>query len=239
VKIQLIAKPQIVDYPHDFKQPAKGQYSGTEGERIAEIAGRGCYMSMGKGRDSKAYHENILEHAHGSTLEHAQYVFRISGVSRGLTHELVRHRAGTAVSQRSTRYVNESKTEWIKHPLIEGNDAATIAFDRVEKIAKEAYLDIMEALVSEGVPLKQARGAARGVLGNALETSLTWSANIRAIRNIVEQRAHPAADAEIREFGMQLLAVMKQEAPVLFADYTESDSPDGLGKCAEAKYRKV
>jgi thymidylate synthase (FAD) len=98
---------------------------------------------------------------------------------------------------------------------------------------------IINALDGDGVPHKQARGAARGVLGNALETSLTWSANIRAIRNVIEQRAHPAADAEIREFGIALLAVMKQEAPVLFADYTESDSPDGLGKYAEARYRKV
>ena len=82
----------------------------TDGERLAEFAGRLCYMSQRNpaGRNTRDYLENIKRQGHGSVLEHANYSVLIEGVSRSLTHELVRHRAGWAYSQLSQRYVDES-----------------------------------------------------------------------------------------------------------------------------------
>jgi thymidylate synthase (FAD) len=77
----------------------KGQLAGSELANLIEFAGRVCYDSLGKGRPSAEYHANILASGHGSVTEHASITFLIEGVSRALTHELVRHRVGTAISQ--------------------------------------------------------------------------------------------------------------------------------------------
>ena len=81
----------------------------TDGERLAEFAGRLCYMSQHNPakRATREYLENIKKQGHGSVLEHANYSILLEGVSRSLTHELVRHRAGFAYSQLSQRYVDE------------------------------------------------------------------------------------------------------------------------------------
>src|SRR6266571_1592908 len=86
-------------------------------EVLNEIAGRTCYMSFGKGRKSnQEYLENILSSKHGSVLEHAVWNLLITGVSRALTHELVRHRAGFGYSQLSQRYVDESEARYVVPP---------------------------------------------------------------------------------------------------------------------------
>jgi thymidylate synthase (FAD) len=117
--VRLIARPQFIALPPELGAPSPTQLQGSDAEKLIETAGRTCYDSFGKGRSSGDFAEHILESGHGSVLEHAQYSFFISGVSRGLTHELVRHRVGVAISQRSTRYVDESDSEWIRHPLFE------------------------------------------------------------------------------------------------------------------------
>src|SRR5713101_411859 len=93
------------------------------GEYLAEVAGRVCYMSFAKPRPggNKVYLEHILEVGHGSVLEHAVWNFIFTGVSRTLTHELVRHRAGWAYSQLSQRYVDESVAEYVEPECIAGN----------------------------------------------------------------------------------------------------------------------
>src|SRR5205807_6554050 len=90
------------------------------GEHLTEIAGRVCYMSFAKPRPggNKAYLDHILEVGHGSVLEHVVWNFVITGVSRSLTHELVRHRAGWAYSQLSQRYVDESQAEYVVPEVI-------------------------------------------------------------------------------------------------------------------------
>lgn len=97
----------------------KGQDLGTDAERLIETAGRNCYDSFGVGRPSSEYHTHIQDVEHGSVCEHATLTFFISTVSRGLTHELVRHRVGVAISQRSTRYVDENESPYVHHPLVE------------------------------------------------------------------------------------------------------------------------
>src|SRR5215471_7433413 len=85
-------------------------------EHLVETAGRVCYMSFVKPRPggNQAYIGHILEVGHGSVLEHGVWNLLITGVSRSLTHELIRHRAGFGYSQLSQRYVDESVAEYVE-----------------------------------------------------------------------------------------------------------------------------
>lgn len=242
----------------------KNQLQGSEPAMLIEVAGRTCYDSLGNGRASIDYHAHIKEVGHGSVCEHAVINFFISGVSRGLTHELVRHRAGCAISQRSTRYVDESSSPWILHPLLEKyikesdnpprhpNGEVLEPHIRTRTVnaintAKKAYDAVVTALQDELIKAgadkftarKQARGAARGLLGNALQTELVWSANIRALRGVIEQRASPHADAEIRVLANRLYEEAMKVCPEYFDDYRKVDCPDGIGYGLVTNHRKI
>jgi thymidylate synthase (FAD) len=228
---------------------ATGQDEGSGTARLIECAGRTCYDSYGKGRASSQYHPHILQVGHGSVLEHSVINFYIEGISRGCSHEWVRHRAGTAISQRSTRYVDESEGGWAWHPLILKHVDAPVTdmLMEAEEAAREAYrhtVACVEAvLVGNGVDKatarKQARGAARGALGNALETAMVWSANIRTLRNIIELRAHPAADGEIRLLANRVFEEARNVCPEYFADYVCHPCEDGIGFYVTTEFRKV
>src|SRR5438552_3390289 len=120
----------------------------TAAEQLTEVAGRVCYMSFARPRPggNQAYLNHILEVGHGSVLEHAVWSFVFTGVSRSLTHELIRHRAGWAYSQLSQRYVDESVAEYVEPDVI----AADPALHRIwlEAIAQshQAYLRLAEKL---------------------------------------------------------------------------------------------
>lgn len=229
----------------------KQQDIGSDAARLIECAGRTCYDSYGNGRSSKEYHEHIKEVQHGSVAEHASISFYLDNLSRGCTHELVRHRAGCAISQRSTRYVDESASPYVVHPLISKhvlNDPdAREAMEAAVVSARAAYTTVIAKLqpiletngCDKTTARKQARGAARGFLGNALCTSLVWTANIRALRNCIEQRASAAADAEIRVLYNKIYNAANAVAPEWFDDYVKVDCADGVGFGLTTKYRKV
>ena len=250
--VKVIAYTKFLGVPEELLSgPAtQNQDQGTDLARLTECAGRTCYDSYGKGRSSEAYHRHILEVGHGSVLEHASISFYLAGISRGCTHEFVRHRSGCAISQRSTRYVDESESNWCWHPLYmeTAKQAPTTRQTHdAMRACRAAYVrivhDIEHALIARGIDKlaarKQARGAARGVLGNALETSLVWTANIRALRNVIEQRASPFADAEIRLLANRLYEEALIVAPEFFSDYRKVECPDGIGYGLETDYRKV
>lgn len=228
------------------------QDQGTDIERLIECAGRACYDSYGNGRASGAYHQHILDVNHGSVMEHASISFFLGNISRGCTHELVRHRVGVAISQRSTRYVDESTSNWIHHPLVEAYEKAWLAGDvdkttapddlignmafRTETLAQETYRTVVSRLeawlISRGTDKftarKQARGAARGYLGNALCTEMIWTCNVRALRGIIDQRVKAAADAEIRILFGAIYEAAKPYFPA-YLNYEKRSCPDGLG----------
>ena len=200
--------------------------------RLIEYAGRVCYDSFGKGRDSPAFHAHLREVNHLSVIEHANLSFFISGISRGCSHELVRHRH-TSISQRSTRYVDDSESEWAWHPALRplppedeiGLDEADL--ENIQTQCRDLYRDIVKELEPK-IGRKQARGAARGVLGNALATELVLTMNLRALRHFLELRATDQADAEIR-----LLANRLQESAVEYCPewllYAKRPATDGIG----------
>lgn len=220
---------------------------GSDGGRLTECAGRTCYDSYGKGRSSPDFHKHILEVAHGSVLEHFSISFYLSGISRGCSHELVRHRAGCAISQRSTRYVDESESEWAFHPLLSRDLEESGRLGEFRYKAGQLYRELVKAvqgqLEARGIDKlsarKQARGAARGVLGNALETSMVWTANLRALRNVLEQRASRHADAEIRLLANRLYEAALLVCPEYLSDYEKAACPDGIGYELLTQFRKL
>src|SRR5215470_14432681 len=108
-------------------------------EVLAEVAGRTCYMSFGKGRKSnQEYLENILSSKHGSVLEHAVWNVLITGVSRALTHELVRHRAGFAYSQLSQRYVDEGDAHYVVPPLYQESEELKKKWQQTIDLVRQA-----------------------------------------------------------------------------------------------------
>ncbi len=210
-----------------------------ESAAVVEISARMCYMSYGRGRrDIADFIGNLLSSKDGSVLEHVSYGFVITGVSRSLTHELVRHRAGFAFSQRSQRYVDESGAAFVVPPALarDGGGPAARAFEKAAELASHSYDQMVEAL--EGAlpedmfelrtdRRKAIRQAARAVLPNATETKIFVTANVRAWRHFIEMRAAPYADWEIRRLALRILELLRSEAPLLFGDFTVDRLPDG------------
>ena len=197
----------------------------TDGERLAEFAGRLCYMSQHNPakRETREYLENIKKQGHGSVLEHANYSILLEGVSRSLTHELVRHRAGFAYSQLSQRYVDESQASFVIPPAVVGRRRARGVWRAQVEQAQAVYVDLVAKLmerygwVADKVHRrKMAREAARAVLPNATETKIVVTANARAWRTMLELRSSEGAELEIRRMAVAVLRMLKQEAPGFF-----------------------
>jgi thymidylate synthase (FAD) len=216
-------------------------------EHLTETAGRVCYMSFAKPRPggNEAYLKHILEVGHGSVLEHAVWCFVITGVSRSLTHELVRHRAGFSYSQLSQRYVDESVAEYVEPDVIADDpELHALWLDSVMH-SHQAYVRLTEKLLSkfESEPdrtlrRKMARQAARSVLPNATETKIFVTANARALRHFIELRGSRHAETEIRKLAVAMLESMKREAPHLFSDYELTPLSDGTFE-ATTPFHKV
>jgi thymidylate synthase (FAD) len=208
-------------------------------EILNEVAGRTCYMSFGKGRKAnQEYLENILSSKHGSVLEHAVWNLLITGVSRALTHELVRHRAGFGYSQLSQRYVDESEARYVVPPLYQENEALRAKWQQTIECVRKAYAELANTTaeyVQQKHPempprdrRKWARQAARSILPNACETKIFVTGNSRAWRHFLEQRGSPHADTEIRLLAVEICKVLKQESPNIFHDVELTDEPDGM-----------
>jgi len=219
----------------------------TDGERLAEFAGRLCYMSQRNpaNRSTRDYLENIKRQGHGSVLEHANYSVLIEGVSRSLTHELVRHRAGWAYSQLSQRYVDESVADFVMPPAIIGDEALEATWKSQVEGAQQSYVrlvdDLMERYgwVSDKVHRrKMAREAARAVLPNATETKIVATGNVRAWRTMLELRSSEGAELEIRRFAVTALQLMQAEAPAMFSDF-EIYVADDRREAARLGFHKV
>src|SRR5260370_18753154 len=121
------------------------------GEHLTEIAGRVCYMSFAKPRPggNKVYLDHIKEVGHGSVLEHAVWNFIFCGVSRSLTHELIRHRAGFGYSQLSQRYVDESVAEYVEPDSTPENSELHELCLGAATHAHQAYIQLVEKLAAQ------------------------------------------------------------------------------------------
>jgi thymidylate synthase (FAD) len=215
------------------------------GELLVEFGGRACYRSWEPGlnpnvtrvrTDRRAYFENILQSAHGSVLEHANYSFALRNVSRVFTHELVRHRAGSAFSQESLRYVRLTDIGFRVPPALEPlRDRALAIVETLEEFQREAAASL--DLDAEGVPFhvkKEVTSALRRLAPLGLSTDIIWTANLRTLRHVVEMRTAEGAEEELRLVFDEVARVMTHEAPNAFQDF-ERD-PDGTWR---PRFRKV
>ena len=224
-RVTLIARPQFLEPPH---LPVQWKGASSDGERIAEFAGRLCYMSQHNpaGRTTAEYLQNILRQGHGSVFEHATYVMLIEGISRSCSHELVRHRAGWGYSQLSQRYVDESHAAFVMPPAILGDERLEAEWTAQIEAAQAAYVSAVDHLMTRYAWIddkihrrKMSREAARSVLPNATEVKIVASANVRAWRTMLELRLGEGAELEIRRMAVACLRVLQQEAPALFGDF--------------------
>jgi thymidylate synthase (FAD) len=243
-RVTLLARPQFFEPDH---LPVSWLGESTDGERLAEFAGRLCYMSQANPakRPTREYIDNIKKQGHGSVLEHANYTLLLEGVSRSLTHELVRHRAGFAYSQLSQRYVDESNAAFVVPPAIIGDAALEQAWREQVESAQKTYVTLVEQLmerygwVADRVHRrKMAREAARAVLPNATETKIVVTGNTRAWRTMLELRTGEGAEMEIRRLAVTVLRLLQREAPGFFADFVIYVADDRR-ESARVEYHKV
>lgn len=229
----LIAEPKFTEPTH-----LAVEWNGlaTDGEKLAEYAGRLCYMSQHNPakRTTADYLKHILESGHGSVLEHANYSVLAEGVSRSLTHEWVRHRAGWAYSQLSQRFVDESEAAFVVPPALLDDSEILADLENDCEAALKSYAKYVERLMARykvEAPLldptqrrKQAREAARAVLPNCTETKIVLTGNVRAWRTVLEIRGDPFADAEINRLSRVIALTLAEVAPNFFQDMTVGDT---------------
>jgi len=182
-----------------------------EAEKLLEGAGRTCYMSQERisGGSASKFIRMLISRGHLSVLEHAYATFRISGISRAATHQLVRHRL-CSFSQKSQRYVKEHDAAFVVPPSIKADREAMRVFERSVADSKDTY----NRLIDLGIPKEDARF----VLPNAASSEIVMSANFRELRHIILTRGSKHAQWEVRDLAVRMLELMKKEAPNVFFD---------------------
>ncbi len=205
-----------------------------DAELLVEFAGRMCYRSWEPGlnpnvtrvrRERGEYFANLLRSAHGSVLEHANYSFAFRNASRVFTHELVRHRAGSAFSQESLRYVRLTDIGFRVPPALEPvRDQVLSLVERLEEFQVTAAEEL--GLDDEGIPFsvkKEITSALRRLAPIGLSTDIIWTANVRTLRHVIEMRTAEGAEEELRMVFDKVAETMCREAPDLFQDFRRAD----------------
>ena len=193
-------------------------YHTPDPERAVATAARLCYAPVGASELMESMSDErvrsvlktILSSGHLSTLEHASFTFAIDGVSRALTHQLVRHRLAS-FNQQSQRYVKFTDgLDVVKPASIAENEQASRLFDEMIGKTVEAYQAFLEA----GIPAEDARY----ILPNAAESKIVVTMNIRELLHFFSLRCCNRAQWEIRELAWKMLELVTPIAPYIFAD---------------------
>lgn len=202
-----------------------------EPEKVIASAAKLCYSSsdiesLMNGLTTEkieAFIQKLTDLGHQSPLEHCSFTFGVEGVSRALSHQLVRHRIAS-YSQKSQRYVKEGQFEYITPPTIVENPTEKYMFEDFMRRAQEVY----NCLIINGIPAEDARF----VLPNACETKLIMTMNIRTLLHFFEERCCERAQWEIRQMADTMLDICKEIAPNIFV---KAGASCIRGKCKEGK----
>jgi thymidylate synthase (FAD) len=231
LQVQVIARTRF-DPPDDV--PWETDADG--GQALAEFAGRACYESWDKPNPATATNQGFLRHilevGHGSVLEHASVSMYLTGVSRSLTHELVRHRH-FSFSQLSQRHVADDAA--VVEPAVVAEDPELherfLAATDAALAAYRQLLDTLESRIPEApnaaLRRRQARQAARSLLPAALESRIVVTGNYRAWRHFIAMRASEHADVEMRAVAIACLRELQKIAGNAFDDFRISRLADG------------
>lgn len=215
-----------------------------DSSQLCKTAGQVCYASFGPRRtmneNAPAYIERLTSAGHGSVLEHASFNFLLYGISRSVTHELVRHRAGVGISQISQRYVSGAVLRFVERPEYQGDEQLHRTFEERADRAAAEYEAMAELLLERqegGASMltadyktdarKKVQQTARSLLPNETEAPMVFTGNVRALRHIIEMRADAHAESEIRNLALRLFLCLRTVDPILFGDYDLGELPDG------------
>jgi thymidylate synthase (FAD) len=215
-----------------------------DSSQLCKTAGQLCYSSFGPRRttneNAAAYFERLTSAGHGSVLEHASFSFLLYGISRSVTHELVRHRAGAGFSQVSQRYVSGRVLRFVERPeygedeelhrLFEKRaDRAALGYEEMARLLLERQ-EVGDSWLSSDHKTdarKKVQQTARSLLPNETEAPMVFTGNVRALRHIIEMRADAHAESEIRNLALRLFLCLRTIDPILFGDYELGELPDG------------
>ncbi len=234
-----------------------------EPEKLVAAAAKLCYSAVGVENIMDGLDEGkvdkflgmLMDLGHESPIEHVSFTFGVEGVSRVLTHQLVRHRIGCSYSQQSQRYVKLEQFEYIIPPEIERLPAARQKFIEAMEADQKAYNELVELLIpehyqrniQEGKNEKQARSMAektaiedaRYVFPNACETKIVFTMSARALMNFFKHRCCNRAQWEIRQMAEEMLRQLKVIAPTLFKnagpECVAGQCPEGAMSCGSQR----
>ncbi|MDQ3940529.1 MAG: FAD-dependent thymidylate synthase [Actinomycetota bacterium] len=254
-EVELIARPSIdfaalerylktVGGESWLQMRTESEEHPNPGQLLIEAAGRACYRSWDVGlnpnvtrirTDQKEYFLNLLRSGHGSVLEHANYSFILYDISRVFSHELVRHRAGSAFSQESLRFV---RLDEIPFRIPESMEPLRPQIISILETLEEFQISAAEhfELDKQGLPFHQKKeitSAMRRLAPEGVSTVIIWTANIRTLRHTIQARTDPGAEEELRYVFNKIGNIMVQEAPLLFGDFVVEDG------AWTTEYRKV
>lgn len=207
-------------------------YHTPDPERAVATAARLCYAPVGASELLETMPSDrvnsvlstIMKSGHFSTLEHASYTFAVDGVSRALTHQLVRHRIAS-FNQQSQRYVSFTDgLDVVKPETVSANPTTEKVFDEAIGHAMAAYRKLLEA----GIPVEDARY----LLPNASESKIVITMNIRELLHFFELRSCNRAQWEIHELADRMLELARPTAPYIFLD---AGAPCIKRACPEGK----
>ena len=223
-----------------FKATTEGEVHAAEA--ITEIAGRSCYKSFGVGlnpnisrvrQDTKEYLANVLEKGDGSIFEHAVAHWIFQDVSRVFTHELVRHRAGVAISQESLRYVRPTE---LRMTLVPGSELSRMKnledLSRALEANYATYEELASATIRDDMKFDEKKAwtsALRRMLPDGIATTIVWSANHRTLRWVLEMRTAPGAEVEMRYVFDKVGDILVRDYPLIYQDFTKKPHADGVG----------
>lgn len=255
-KVFLIGETKIVEdgllaYLKHLGVPDWKSDAPSDSEQVIEVMGRLCYRSFEAGlnpnvtkvrKHNEEYIGNILKSKHGSVTEHSVVNFIFADVSRVFTHELVRHRAGTAISQESLRFVRLDDLGLWAPTCIREDDKAMEIFSNTFKHLEKLQLELAEhfELDKEGTLFhkkKTITSAMRRIAPDGLATTIGWSTNFRALRWILQMRTDPSAEEEIRVTFAKVGEIVLKRYPNIFMDF-KAEMADGL-PCYKAENAKI
>ncbi|SHH85098.1 thymidylate synthase (FAD) [Caloranaerobacter azorensis DSM 13643] len=233
-----------------------------EPEKLVASAAKLCYSPVGIEKIEESLDDDkvvkfldmLMNLGHESPVEHATFTFAVEGVSRVLTHQLVRHRIAS-YSQQSQRYVKLHQFEYIIPPSIRDNEQAKRMFikameedqERYNQLTEILYRDVLNKLINEGYPENKARKIAekraiedaRYIFPNACETKIVFTMNARSLFNFFRHRCCNRAQWEIRNLAIEMLRLVKGVAPTLFKYSGPAclygDCPEGSMSCGKMK----
>jgi thymidylate synthase (FAD) len=225
-----------------------------DSSQLCKTAGQTCYMSFGIKRttneNAAKYFERLTSAGHGSVLEHSNFSFLLYGISRSVTHELVRHRH-LGFSQVSQRYVSGSVLRFVERPEYQSEEGLHRLFEERADGAAAGYEAMANRLLERqegGASMlsadyktdarKKVQQTARSLLPNETEAPMVCTGNVRALRHVVEMRADAHAESEIRNLAVRIFLCLVTADPILFGDYEIGELPDGT-HTVTTEYRKA